>query len=151
MMALTDQMKPKIIIAIGESLGVGMEEIRQLLSAKTSAFEMFKAFAMEKERSAAWVVNTVEDATLEETLFVMSKTRSIDMKERISSFITTWRHYKPPVTGKDLIDIGFRQNKYLGKCLREIRDRGLNGEIKDYNDAMLFARKMLSSQKRDDG
>jgi tRNA nucleotidyltransferase (CCA-adding enzyme) len=97
------------------------------------------------------VVNTVEDASLEEILFVMSKTRSIDMKERISSFITTWRHYKPPVTGKDLIDIGFRQNKYLGKCLREIRDRGLNGEIKDYNDAMLFARKMLSSQKRDDG
>ncbi len=151
MMALTDQMKPKTIIAIGESLGVGMEEIRQLLSAKTSAFEMFKAFAMEKERSAAWVVNTVEGASLEEILFVMSKTRSIDMKERISSFITAWRHFKPPVTGKDLIRIGFRQNKHLGVCLKEIRDRGLNGEIKDYNEAMLFARKMLAEQKREEG
>ena len=151
MMALTDQMKPKSIIAIGESLGVGMEEIRQLLSAKTSAFDMFKAFAMEKERAPAWVVNTVEDASLEEILFVMSKTRSIDMKERISSFITAWRHYKPPVTGNDLIEIGFRQNKHLGECLKEIRDRGLNGEIRDYNEAMIFAKKMLQGQKRDDG
>jgi tRNA nucleotidyltransferase (CCA-adding enzyme) len=150
-MALTDQMKPKTIIAIGESLGVGKEEIRQLLSSKTSAFEIFKAFAMEKERSPAWVVNTVEGASLEEILFVMSKTRSLDMKERISSFITSWRHYKPPVTGKDLIEIGFRQNKQLGVCLKEIRDRGLNGEIRDYNEAMLFAGKMLPGQKREEG
>ncbi len=150
-MALTDQMKPKTIIAIGESLGVGKEEIRQLLSSKTAAFEMFKAFAMEKDRSPAWVVNIVEGASLEEILFVMSKTRSLDMKERISSFITSWRHYKPPVTGKDLIEIGFRQNKHLGVCLKEIRDRGLNGEIKDYNEAMLFARKMLPVQKREEG
>ncbi len=150
-MALTDQMKPKTIIAIGESLGVGKEEIRQLLISKTAAFEMFKAFAMEKERSPAWVVNTVEGASLEEILFVMSKTRSLDMKERISSFITSWRHYKPPVTGKDLIEIGFRQNKQLGACLKEIRDRGLNGEIKDYNEAMLFAREMLAGKKREEG
>ncbi|HEY9161711.1 MAG TPA: CBS domain-containing protein [Desulfomonilia bacterium] len=150
-MALTDQMKPKTIIAIGESLGVGKEEIRQLLASKTAAFEIFKAFAIEKERTPAWVVNTVEGASLEEILFVMSKTRSLDMKERISSFITSWRHYKPPVTGKDLIELGFKQNKQLGVCLKEIRDRGLNGEIKDYNEAMLFAGKMLSGQKIEEG
>jgi len=73
------------------------------------------------------------------------------MKERISSFITSWRHYKPPVTGKDLIELGFKQNKQLGVCLKEIRDRGLNGEIKDYNEAMLFAGKMLSGQKIEEG
>ena len=119
----------------------GKEEIRQLLGSKTSAFEIFKAFAMEKERSPAWVVNTVEGASLEEILFVMSKTRSLDMKEKISSFITAWRHYKPPVTGKDLIEIGFRQNKHLGVCLKEIRDRGLNGEIRDYNGGHALCQK----------
>ncbi|HQP30014.1 MAG TPA: hypothetical protein PLB81_01705, partial [Deltaproteobacteria bacterium] len=66
-----------------------------------------------------------------------------DMQEMISTYITTWRHYKPPVAGKDLIAIGFSQDKYLGACLKTIRDKGLNGEIKDYSEAMALARTML--------
>jgi tRNA nucleotidyltransferase (CCA-adding enzyme) len=143
LMALTDQMKPKTIILIGENLGVGIEDIRALLRAKTEVFELFKSFAATSERTPAWVVNTVEGTGIEEMLFAMSKSRSVKAKELLSSYITTWRHFKPPVKGKDLIDIGFKQNKQLGECLKQIRNMSLNGEISDYNEAMEFARKML--------
>jgi len=76
----------------------------------------------------------------------MSKTRSPEVKAMISSYITTWRYYKPPVTGNDLLSIGFARGKYLGDCLRLIRDKGLNGEIKDFNEAVSFAQTMLPDQ-----
>jgi tRNA nucleotidyltransferase (CCA-adding enzyme) len=76
----------------------------------------------------------------------MSKTRSPEVKEMISTYITSWRYYKPPVTGKDLIAIGFTKGKYLGDCLRLIRERGLNGEIKDFKEAIAFARTKLPEE-----
>ena len=143
LLALTDQMKPKAIIAIAESLGFSGSEAREILSSKHTVLEIFRRFNTERDNSPAWMVGVLESASLEEILFAMSKTARADMQEMISTYITTWRHYKPPVAGKDLIAIGFSQDKYLGACLKTIRDRGLNGEIKDYSEAMALARTLL--------
>ena len=88
-------------------------------------------------------MQTIEGASLEVILFAMSKTRSREVKEKISSYVTTWRHYRPPVTGQDLIAIGFRQGRFLGDCLKSIREKGLNGEIRDFSEALAFAREFL--------
>jgi tRNA nucleotidyltransferase (CCA-adding enzyme) len=76
-------------------------------------------------------------------LFAMSKTKSTEVREMISSYITSLRSYKPPVTGKDLMAVGFKKGKLLGDTLRLIRDKGLNGEIKDFKQAIAFAKKRL--------
>lgn len=141
--ALTEPMKPKTIIAITESLGFSAADARGVLTAKNRVFELFKAFATERRPSPAWVTNTLEEASLEEILYAMGRTKSPEVKELISTYITTWRHYKPPVTGKDLIAIGFKQDQRLGACLKQIRDKGLNGEIADYSAAMDLARTLL--------
>jgi tRNA nucleotidyltransferase (CCA-adding enzyme) len=148
-LALTDQMKPKSIITITESLGLTRNDARELLASKNKVFEIYREFATTKDHSPAWVVNTLEEASLEEILFAMSKARGPEIKEMISAYITTWRHYKPPVKGIDLIAIGFSQGKYLGACLKQIRDKGLNGEIKDYSEAIAFARTLHRNEIRE--
>ncbi len=143
LLALIDHLKPKKIIAIGASLGLSDNEIRRMLAAKDGVNEILKAFATKQDKVPAWVVQTIEGASLEVILFAMSKTRSREVKEKISSYVTTWRHYRPPVTGQDLIAIGFRQGRFLGDCLKSIREKGLNGEIRDFSEALAFAREFL--------
>jgi tRNA nucleotidyltransferase (CCA-adding enzyme) len=51
------------------------------------------------------------------------------------------------VNGTDLLAIGFSSDQNLGRCLKEIRDRGLNGEIRDYAGALDFAKTYLEEMK----
>jgi tRNA nucleotidyltransferase (CCA-adding enzyme) len=146
LMGLIDHLKPKKVIAISESLGLTSENARRMLSSKSKVNNILKDFVSVHKRSPSEIAKILENTRLEEVLFAMSKTRSPEVKEMISTYITTWRYYKPPVTGKDLIAIGFTKGKYLGDCLRQIRDKGLNGEIKDFKEAIAFARTKLPKE-----
>jgi len=150
LLALVEQMKPKKIIAICQRLGLTDENVRNILTARSRVNALLRDLATSERKTPAVVVRSLEKARLEEVLYAMSKTKSPEIKELISSYITTWRAYKPPVTGKDLIGLGFRKGKRLGDALRLIRDMGLNGEIKDFKDAMKLARKMLDEHERQD-
>ena len=100
-----------------------------------------------KGRYERWQRLTPEQRERVRRSFRWYRQQSPEVKEMISTYITTWRYYKPPVTGADLISIGFTKGKYLGDCLRMIRDKGLNGEIKDFKDAVAFAQTMLPADK----
>ena len=143
LLALVEHMKPKKIIAICGRLGLTDENVRNILTARTRVNAILKELVMLRKKSPSSVVKVLEKAPLEEMLYAMSKTKGAEIKEMVSSFITSWRSYKPPVTGKDLIALGFKKGKLLGDTLRLIRDKGLNNEIKDFKQAIAFARKRL--------
>lgn len=48
------------------------------------------------------------------------------------------------LNGNDLLDIGFREGPVLGKCLNEIREKQIAGEIKHRVEALTYARERLS-------
>jgi tRNA nucleotidyltransferase (CCA-adding enzyme) len=148
LLALVDPMKPKKIITVCQRLGLIDENIRGILASRSRVNVMLRDLATAERKTPAVVVGALEKSGLEEMLYAMSKTRSRDMKEAISSYITTWRFYKPPVTGKDLIAFGFKKGRRLGEALRLIRDKGLNGEIKDFKDAMKLARRLFEEQEK---
>jgi tRNA nucleotidyltransferase (CCA-adding enzyme) len=146
LLAMVDHMKPKKIVSIGQRLGLTNDTINNLLLARARVNAILKKLSSKSSKSPSFVVNTLEKAGIEECLFAMSKTRTADTQELISSYITTWRSYKPPVTGKDLLAIGFKKGKHLGDCLRVIRDKALNGELKDFSEAIAFAGKLLEKE-----
>jgi len=147
LLALVDHMKPKKIIAICGRLGLTDENVRNILSARSRVNTVLRELVMIPAKTPASVVRVLEKATLEEMLYAMSKTKSPEIKEMVSSYITSWRSYKPPVTGKDLIAFGYRKGRKLGDVLRLIRDKGLNGEIRDFKDAMKLASRLLLEQE----
>lgn len=147
LLALVEHMKPKKIIAICGRLGLTDENVRNILTARTRVNSILRELVMIQSKTPSAVVRVLEKAALDEMLFAMSKTKSPELKEMISSYITAWRMYKAPVTGKDLIAFGYKKGRKLGGALRLIRDKGLNGEIKDFKDAMKFASKLLEEQE----
>jgi tRNA nucleotidyltransferase (CCA-adding enzyme) len=107
-----------------------------------------KSLAAIPEIQPSQAVGILEKVSLEEILYAMSRSRQENFKRIFSSYITTWRHYRPPISGTDLLAIGFFSDQNLGRCLKEIRDRGLNGEIRDYAGALDFAKTYLEAMKR---
>ncbi len=147
LLALVDQLKPKKIIEICKRLGLTDEEVRGILFSQARGHHILKGFVATKSLKPSDSVRILEGSPLEVVLFAMSKTKGEVVREAISSYITTWRAYKPPVSGKDLIGLGFVKGKFLGDTLRLIRDRGLDGQIKDFKDAMAFARLRLQESE----
>jgi tRNA nucleotidyltransferase (CCA-adding enzyme) len=147
LLALVDQMKAKKIVDICRRLGITEDEIRGILASQERVQEILKGFVSARDLKPSDVVRMLEGASLEVILFAMSKTRSSAVKELISSYVTTWRSYRPPLNGKDLLAIGFTEGKYLGETLRLIRDKGLDGEIRDFKEAVGFARLRLAELK----
>jgi tRNA nucleotidyltransferase (CCA-adding enzyme) len=145
LLAMVDHMKPRKIVAVCQRLGLSDGNVTNILSARTRVNAILKRLS-NSPKSPSFVVSTFEKAGIEVTLFAMSKAKKPFVQELISSYITTWRSYKPPITGKDLIAAGFKKGRHLGVCLRIIRDKGLNGEIKDFSEAMAFARKLLKEE-----
>ncbi|NLW66926.1 MAG: CBS domain-containing protein [Bacteriovoracaceae bacterium] len=146
LLAVVDQMKPRRIIEICQRLGLTDEEVRAILSSQAKVHAILRDLVSTKPIRPSDVVRIMEGARLEEILFAMSKTKSPEVREMISTYITTWRSYKPPVSGKDLIAMGFEKGKFLGDTLKLIRDKGLNGEIRDFSEATAFAARRLSER-----
>jgi tRNA nucleotidyltransferase (CCA-adding enzyme) len=146
-LALIDHMEQDVFASICERLGMIPMEMNSLVESKKKILGILKEFAKKGEIKPSKVVDILGDASLEEVLFVMAKTKSPEIKKMVSSHITNWRHYNPPVKGGDLIALGFKEGRSLGDCLRIIRQKGLDGEIKNASEALSLAKMFLKGKK----
>jgi tRNA nucleotidyltransferase (CCA-adding enzyme) len=147
-LALTEPLKPQAVMALGEAFGLRREDAEIILASRERVRIIMKSLATIGEIMPSQAFGILEKASLEEILYAMSRSRPVNFKRIFSSYITTWRNYRPPVSGTDLLALGFSSDQNLGRCLKEIRDRGLNGEIRDYAGALDFAQTCLKEMKR---
>jgi len=147
-LALTESMKPETVMELADALGLRREDAEMLLASRERVRELMKGLATKPEILPSQAVEILTGACLEEILYSMSRSRPVNFKKIFSTYVTTWRNYRPPVRGTDLLAIGFSQDKNLGRCLKEIRNRGLNGEIRDFATAMDFAQTCLRDMNR---
>ncbi|MCD6281641.1 MAG: CBS domain-containing protein [Deltaproteobacteria bacterium] len=146
-LALIGSMKSSRAVSLLKSLGLEPREIRKVLASRDTVLAILKEFAKKGPKRPSWVARLLEGKDIGDILYAMARTKSPDVKKMISSYITMWRNYKPPVTGKDLISIGFSEGKELGECITIIKEKGLNGEIRNAKEALEFARKFLDAKK----
>jgi len=147
-LVLTETMNTPTVRTLGDAFGLRGEDSEILLCSREKVREIMKKLALSPEVLPSLAVDILEEASLEEILYAMSRSRPGNFKKIFSTYITTWRNYRPPVSGHDLLAIGFSQDRKLGDCLKEIRARGLNGEIRDFSGAMDFAQAWLAGRNR---
>ncbi len=55
------------------------------------------------------------------------------------------------LSGRDLLSMGFAEGPLVGKCLGDVRDRQIAGEITGRDEALRFAEKFLKEQEKSAG
>jgi len=78
--------------------------------------------------------------SIEALLFMMARTTREETRMAISEYITTLRHVKPLLTGKDLIAMGYKPGPLFGKILAALREARLDGKVVSRQDEVKLVR-----------
>jgi tRNA nucleotidyltransferase (CCA-adding enzyme) len=92
----------------------------------------------------ALVFDALSSLPLEVVLFAMSLAREPEKKKEFSRYLLEWRHMKPILRGKDLIEMGLKPGPLFSTLLKGILRERLRGNIKTRQDEESFIREFIS-------
>ncbi len=72
-------------------------------------------------------------------LYIMALTKNEAVRKDISNFYTDYRHVKPRIQGRDLIQIGVKPGPAFTKILNEVLNARLDGHLDTREKEMTFA------------
>ena len=72
----------------------------------------------------------------------MSLSAGAEVRERLARFIGHTRRVRLAVSGRDLLEMGYRQSADLGAVLHELLRLKLNGEISGRRQELAAARRL---------
>ena len=84
---------------------------------------------------------------LEALLVGMAVAGSGPAAERLERFIVTSRRVRLAVTGRDLLEIGYRQSADLGEVLRRLLRAKLDGEVSGRREELAAARRLRDADR----
>jgi tRNA nucleotidyltransferase (CCA-adding enzyme) len=84
------------------------------------------------------IYKQLEFLSLEAKLFIMSKTRSEEIKKSISNYITYKDSYKPLLTGIDLKHMGIKEGPVYKEILDHLKEAKIDLNLKTKDDEAAF-------------
>jgi tRNA nucleotidyltransferase (CCA-adding enzyme) len=87
--------------------------------------------------------NALSGFRTELILYMMAAAKEDAVKRSISHYITSLRHVKIALSGRDLKAMGVPAGPIYRECLQAVLEARLNGEVKTRQDEMAFARRYL--------
>jgi len=69
-------------------------------------------------------------------------------RRNVVSYIETWRDVAPEIKGNDLAELGLKPSRAYGDILARIRAAKLDGKVKDREDEMKLARRLVKKTQK---
>lgn len=79
-------------------------------------------------------------------LVLMATTESANVRRHVMTYLTTWRHLHPLITGDDLKRLEVPRGPVYTRLMRAIRAAQLDGFIHTRDEALTLAQRLLASQ-----
>ena len=95
------------------------------------------------------VAASLSHFSIEALLFMMARTTREETRMAISEYITTLRHVKPLLTGKDLIAMGYKPGPLFGKILAGLREARLDGKVVSRQDEVKLVRTTFLPERQE--
>ncbi len=109
----------------------GLDELIKALIQKPSNYEVYK------------LLSRYDTETL---LYIMAKAKNEELRKIISNYFTKWKHIRPQIRGKDLLNMGFKPGPIFGKILEAVHEAKLNGIVKSKEDEIEFVRERFKEE-----
>jgi tRNA nucleotidyltransferase (CCA-adding enzyme) len=92
------------------------------------------------------IYKVLEPLSQETKLFIMSKTKSEEIKKAISNYVTYKDVLKPIFTGEDLKKLGIKEGPVYKKILETLKDAKIDLNMKTKEDEETFVKKYIIDQ-----
>jgi tRNA nucleotidyltransferase/poly(A) polymerase len=97
---------------------------------------------LQRDLSEADLYEIVHGEPLEALLVAMATSSATEVRERLARFIGHTRRMRLAVTGRDLLEMGYRQSADLGAGLHELLRLKLNGVVSGRRQELAAARRL---------
>ena len=101
---------------------------------------------LRRSLSEADLYEIVRGEPLEALLMAMALSAGTEAQERLARFIGRTRRVRLAVSGRDLLEMGYRQSADLGAVLHELLRLKLNGEISGRRQELAAARRLRGGE-----
>jgi len=82
-----------------------------------------------------------------ETIILLYISGTSKVRERIDLYLSSLQRCRIFISGRDLIELGFEPSPVINQTLREVLAAKLDGLVKNKEDEIKFAKKVLSRLK----
>ena len=141
-MALMDVLPDK---AVGETLArltVPERYAEKIRAGRSNVSSAMNRLSRRPVPQPAEVYHLLEGLSDEALLLLLAKAKSESVKRQVSAYLTTYRHVKPSLTGKDLQTMGLKPGPLFKKILTRLADARLNSEVKSEADERELVKRM---------
>jgi tRNA nucleotidyltransferase (CCA-adding enzyme) len=135
-------LKHKEFEAVMKRLSIVRPKLKDLGQERVRMRRTLAAFSRGQLDRSSRIVEALKQFSMEALLFMMARTARDATRIAISEYITTLRHVRPLLTGKDLITLGYEPGPSFGRILAALRDARLDGEVVTQQDEIDSVRKM---------
>ena len=141
-LGFTEALGDKEFEEVMKRLSIVRPKLKDLGRERVRMRRTLGAFSRGQLDRSSGILEALKQFGMEALLFMMARTARDATRMAISEYITTLRHVRPLLTGKDLIDMGYEPGPAFGKILAALRDARLDGEVVTKQDEIDIVRKM---------
>ncbi len=129
MMALLDVLPGRAVLDLLKRFPFTEQEAEKLKAARFALRGLLRRLAKQPPPRPAETLRLLTGLADETLIYIMAKDTSESVKRQISAYLTTYRHVKPLLTGRDLQAMGLKPGPLYRKILDALLDARLNGEV----------------------
>ncbi len=117
-----------------------------LKEAKNVLFELENAVRSSKSPYSL-IHKKAKKLPVECLLFLLSISRSRSITEAVKDYVTNRRHWKPELTGKDLINMGYDQGPIIGEILKKLEEAVIDGIVKGKREEIEWVKRNFPKKR----
>jgi tRNA nucleotidyltransferase (CCA-adding enzyme) len=121
-------MEAELIRRIGTRLALAPRAIQELLAGIAAVEAACHRLRLETDLRPSAVVAALRALPLELLPLLLALSPSGEVRQLIQSYLMTWRHVRPGLTGDDLKRLGVPQGPQIGRLLTRVLAAKLDGE-----------------------
>ncbi len=138
-LALTDSLPERELIGLAERLTMARKKI-ELLRMRKDGIIALENIHSEEDIKPSHLHTLLSPLPVEIILYLMGRTDSDRVRRDISTYITRLRYIRPHLNGNDLKRLGLPEGPVIGKVLKILLHKRLDGYITTREDEERFVR-----------
>ncbi|MDP8217650.1 MAG: CBS domain-containing protein, partial [Candidatus Theseobacter exili] len=117
--------------------------IQEIINERQLWLMKLQILEISEEMKPSEVYANLKGITVEVMLYLMSYSKSKKAKRLIVQYLNRYRFVRLEICGDDLIDKGMKKGPQLGRMLRKIHNKKLDGSIHTKKEELELAKKMI--------
>lgn len=145
MMALLEVLPERACMEVLKRFPFSESETKRLKTSRVGSQAVIRQLGKRPPLKPADLYRLLAALSDETLLILMAKSKGETVKRQVSSFLTTYQHLKPTLTGTDLKAMGMKPGPQFKQILNRLHEARLNGEVKTESDERSLVRKLFGT------